>query len=387
MAMPMTLDDALTQMIGMRASDLHLSVGSPPMIRHDGELQALPGADEKLSPDALRAMVYPSLTDEQREKLERNLELDFAYSVHGMGRFRVNLYWQRGSLGAAFRYVDSSVRTLKELGMPESIADFASLPRGMVLVTGPTGSGKSTTLAALIDVANSTRSSHIMTVEDPIEFLHSHKRSIVNQREVGSDTHSFAAALKHVLRQDPDVILVGELRDLESISTALTAAETGHLVFATLHTVDAAQSIDRIIDVFPPHQQDQVRTQLAGSLEGVISQTLLRRIGGGRIAATEVMRTTAAISNLIREGKTHQIYSQLQAGSEFGMHSMDQSLAALVKHGTVTYDEAKSKSSDIKNFESLAGRAPKDSALGADHMATAGMRFNDEYDMGLRQGM
>lgn len=262
------LDDALEYVATARASDLHLAVGSPPMIRVDGQLTPLPGYPSAFTPDSLREALMPMLNAEQRERLERDRELDLAYSVERVARFRVNLYWQRNSLGAAFRFIDNRILSLEELGMPGHVRDFAYLPRGLVLVTGPTGSGKSTTLAALIDVINNDLASHVMTVEDPIEFLHRHKRSIVNQREVGSDTHSFAAALKHVLRQDPDVILVGELRDLESISVALSAAETGHLVFATLHTVDAAQSIDRIVDVFPPHQQGQIRTQLAGSLQG-----------------------------------------------------------------------------------------------------------------------
>lgn len=374
--MTIPLDQALATMVQLGASDLHLSVGSPPKMRLHGDLTTLPGEPAVLTPDTAKAMLYPILTEGQRTKLEQERELDFAYSSPNVGRFRVNLHWQRGALGAVMRHVDSRVRTLHELGMPPRIAEFAYLQRGLVLVTGPTGSGKSTTLAALIDVANQNRAGNIVTVEDPIEFIHTAKSSVVNQREVGADTHSFASALKHALRQDPDIILVGELRDLETISTALTAAETGHLVFATLHTVDAAQSIDRIIDVFPPHQQGQIRTQLAGSLEGVVSQTLLKRIGGGRVAATEVMRTTPAIANLVREGKTHQIYSSLQSGSEDGMHSLDQSLARLVESGQVEWAEAQEKSSDPKNFASLAGRAPKSSG-GADSMATAGVQFDD----------
>ncbi|MBU3994605.1 MAG: type IV pilus twitching motility protein PilT [Actinobacteria bacterium] len=321
----------------------------------------------------------PALAPDQRERLEEDLELDLAYSASGIGRFRVNMYWQRNSLGAAFRFIDSRIRTLDELGMPPQVRDFAYLPRGLVLVTGPTGSGKSTTLASLIDVVNTDLAAHVMTVEDPIEFLHKHKKSIVNQREVGTDTHTFAAALKHVLRQDPDVILVGELRDLESISVALTAAETGHLVFATLHTVDAAQSIDRIIDVFPPHQQSQIRSQLSGSLQGVVSQTLLRKIGGGRVVATEVMKMTPAIGHLVREGKSHQIYSSLQSGAEHGMHTIDQSLAELVRSGVVTYDHAREKASDLKSFEALAIRSTGDRDNAADAMAAAGLNFDDEF--------
>lgn len=382
------LDEALAYVASVRASDLHLAVGSLPMIRLDGQLTPMPGDFERFTPDVLREVLVPKLTADQRERLETELELDLAYSAYGVGRFRVNVYWQRNSLGAAFRFIDSSIRSLSELGLPPQVRDFAYLPRGLVLVTGPTGSGKSTTLASLIDVVNTDLSCHVMTVEDPIEFLHKHKKSIVNQREVGADTHSFAAALKHVLRQDPDVILVGELRDLESISVALTAAETGHLVFATLHTVDAAQSIDRIIDVFPPHQQGQIRTQLSGSLQGVISQTLLRKIGGGRVVATEVMKMTPAIGHLVREGKSHQIYSSLQSGAEYGMHTMDQSLAELVRQGLVTYDHAREKASDLKSFESLATRGSGDREAAANAMSAAGLRFEDEFgdhDLPVRQ--
>ncbi|MGK0721169.1 type IV pilus twitching motility protein PilT [Leucobacter sp. W1478] len=373
------LDDALAHVASVQASDLHLAVGSPPVIRVDGQLQHLPGGFERFTPDTLREVLLSIVTPDQREKLETELELDLAYSAVGVGRFRVNMYWQRNSLGAAFRFIDNKIRSLDELGMPPQVRDFAYLPRGLVLVTGPTGSGKSTTLASLIDVVNTDLAAHVMTVEDPIEFLHKHKKSIVNQREVGTDTHTFAAALKHVLRQDPDVILVGELRDLESISVALTAAETGHLVFATLHTVDAAQSIDRIIDVFPSHQQGQIRTQLSASLQGVISQTLLRKIGGGRVVATEVMKMTPAIGHLVREAKSHQIYSSLQSGAEHGMHTMDQSLADLVRQGIVTYDHAREKASDLKSFESLATRGAGDRDAAADAMAVAGLGFDDEF--------
>lgn len=379
MTSPFVLDEALSYVAGVHASDLHLAVGSTPVIRVDGQLTPLPGDFDRFTPDALREILLPILTPDQRERLETELELDLAYSAVGVGRFRVNMYWQRNSLGAAFRFIDNRIRTLDELGMPPQVRDFAYLPRGLVLVTGPTGSGKSTTLASLIDVVNTDLACHVMTVEDPIEFLHKHKRSIVNQREVGTDTHTFASALKHVLRQDPDVILVGELRDLESISVALTAAETGHLVFATLHTVDAAQSIDRIIDVFPPHQQGQIRTQLSGSLQGVVSQTLLKKIGGGRVVATEVLKMTPAIGHLVREGKSHQIYSSLQSGAEHGMHTMDQSLAELVRNGTVTYDHAREKASDLKSFESLATRASGDRDAAADAMAVAGLGFEDDF--------
>src|SRR5205807_2000590 len=262
------------------------------------------------------------------------LELDTSHAIPGRGRFRVNVFLQRDSMGAVMRAIPYEIVPLEELGLPQAVAGMAQLPRGLVLVTGPTGSGKSTTLASLIDIINSSKPLHIMTVEDPIEFLHRHKTAVVNQREVGEDTYSFASALKHVLRQDPDVILVGEMRDLETISTALTAAETGHLVFATLHTQDAPQSVDRVIDVFPAHQQQQVRVQLASSLQGIVTQQLLpRRGGGGRIVAAEVLVATPAVRNLIREGKTHQIYSAMQAGGKYGMQTMDQSLAHLVKAG------------------------------------------------------
>ena len=380
MSVEFVLDEALSYLAEVRGSDLHLGVGSVPIVRIDGELRPLPGDFDRFTPESLKRLLLPILTDDQRDRIERELELDLAYSAEGTGRFRVNLYWQRNSLGAAFRYIDSRIRTLAELGMPQQVRDFAFLPRGLVLVTGPTGSGKSTTLAALLDVVNEERACHIMTVEDPVEFLHRHKKSLVNQREVGSDTHSFGSALKHVLRQDPDVILIGELRDLESISVALTAAETGHLVFGTLHTVDAAQSIDRIVDVFPSHQQGQIRTQLAGSLQGVISQTLLKRKGeSGRVVATEVLRMTPAVGHLVREGKTHQLYSQLQAGAEHAMHTMDQSLANLVHRGLVDYDEAREKSSDLKSFDSLASRINPDIETAAEAMATAGLRFDDEF--------
>lgn len=374
-----SLDEALRHVAQVQASDLHLAVGSPPIIRVDGQLMPLPGDYAKFTPSEMEQVLLPILSADQRERLEQDLELDLAYSAIGVGRFRVNMYWQRNSLGAAFRFIDNKIRTLDQLGMPPQVREFAYLPRGLVLVTGPTGSGKSTTLASLIDVVNSDLAVHVMTVEDPIEFLHKHKKSIVNQREVGTDTHTFASALKHVLRQDPDVILVGELRDLESISVALTAAETGHLVFATLHTVDAAQSIDRIIDVFPPHQQGQIRTQLSGSLQGVVSQTLLKKIGGGRVVATEVLTMTPAIAHLVREGKTHQIYSALQSGAEHGMHTIDQSLAELVRQGKVTYEHAREKASDLKSFESLATRGAGDRETAADAMSAVGVPFDDEF--------
>jgi len=343
-------------MVAKGASDVHLTSGAAPTVRMSGALKPLEGYDE-LSPEPLRRTLYSILTQKQREMFEQNLELDFSYSVRGLARFRVNIYQQRESLGAAFRVIPYEIKPLEELGVPAVVGNFAGMPRGLVLVTGPTGSGKSTTLASIIDLANRTREDHIMTVEDPIEFLHRHKKSLINQREVGADTHSFANALKHVLRQDPDIILVGEMRDLETISVALTAAETGHLVFATLHTQDAAQTIDRVIDVFPSHQQAQVRTQLAGAIQGVVCQTLCKRSDGpGRAVATEVMIATPAIRNLIREGKTHQIYSAMQAGAKQGMHTMDQHLADMVKAGKISYEVGLDKCHHAEDFNRLTGR-------------------------------
>jgi len=352
-----SLIDALTQMLDRGASDLHLTSAAKPTIRVSGELVPLDDF-EVLTPPVLQRVVYAILTQAQRLKFEEQLELDFAYSLPGRARFRVNVYRQRDAVGAAFRVIPFEIKTLESLGIPPSVSNFASLPRGFVLVTGPTGSGKSTTLASLVDLANRTRHDHIMTVEDPIEFLHRHKSCLVNQREVGEDTWSFSNALKHVLRQDPDIILVGEMRDLETISVALTAAETGHLVFATLHTQDAAQTIDRIIDVFPPHQQTQVRAQLAMALQGVVCQTLARSADGhGRVVATEVLVVTPAVRNLIREGKTHQIYSVMQAGAAHGMHTLDQHLAELVRTRRITYETGVEKCHHIEDFNRLCGRA------------------------------
>ncbi|MEX1162076.1 MAG: PilT/PilU family type 4a pilus ATPase, partial [Nitriliruptor sp.] len=308
------LDALLKALVERGGSDLHLTAGIPPTIRIDGDLVHM---DDQpvMQPDELQKMLYAIMTQKQREVFENELELDLSYAIPNLARFRVNVFQQRDSMGSVMRVIPFDILPLEELGVPEQVANFAYLPRGFVLVTGPTGSGKSTTLASLVDLVNRNRPSHIMTVEDPIEFLHNHKRSIVNQREVGTDTHGFNQALKHVLRQDPDVILVGELRDLETIQIALTAAETGHLVFATLHTQDAPQTIDRVVDVFPPHQQEQIRVMLAGALRGVVCQTLLKTADGkGRTVACEVMIATSGIRNLIREGKTHQIYSAIQAG-------------------------------------------------------------------------
>ncbi len=349
------INELLEILLDIGGSDLHLTAGSPPQVRLHGQLQVLKGY-ERLTPEQLRTMIFSILTGRQREKFENNLELDCSHPVPGKGRFRVNVFLQRGSVGAVLRGIPEEIHSLEELGIPSVVAEFGRSARGLVLVTGATGQGKSTTLASIVDLINRTRAVHIMTVEDPIEFMHRHKRSLINQREVGSDTPSFASALKHALRQDPDVILVGELRDLETIETALTAAETGHLVFATLHTQDAPGSVERIIDVFPPHQQQQVRVQLASSLQGVVSQLLLPRIdGGGRVAAVEVLVATPAVRNLIREGKVHQIRSSMQAGGQHGMQTMEQSLAQLVQAGRISMAVATEATAYIDELMKLLG--------------------------------
>jgi twitching motility protein PilT len=353
---PIRITDLLGIVLERGASDLHLTAGLPPVIRVHGELIPLDDYP-KLAPTIIRQMIYSILTQRQRERFEDHLELDLSYSLPGKARFRVNVYLQRDAVGAALRLIPVQIKGLEDLGLPAQMRQFAEFPRGLVLVTGPTGSGKSTTLAALIDIINAERQVHIMTVEDPIEFLHQHKRSIVNQREVGADTKSFANALRHALRQDPDVILVGELRDLETISIALTGAETGHLVFATLHTQDAPQSVDRMIDVFPPHQQQQVRVQLASSLQAIATQQLLpTRDGTGRVVAVELMTATPAVRNLVREAKTHQIYSAMQAGGRYGMQTMDQSLAELVRKGKLSYEVALERCHNQEDFRQLVGR-------------------------------
>ncbi len=347
------VNELLQMLLDQRGSDLHLTAGSPPVIRVNGELRPVTGVDPINGSD-IREMIYAILTQKQRERFESELELDCSYTLPGRSRFRMNVFLQRDSVGAVLRAIPYEIVDLELLGLPASVRQFADLPRGLVLVTGPTGSGKSTTLASLVDIINREKALHIMTVEDPIEFLHTHKRAVVNQREVGEDTHSFAEALRHVLRQDPDVILVGEMRDLETISTALTAAETGHLVFATLHTQDAPQSIDRIIDVFPSHQQQQIRVQLAASLQGICTQQLLRTADGtGRAVASEVLVATPAVRNLIREGKIYQIYSMMQAGGKYGMVTMDQTLANLVKTGTVTREMAMERCSNEEDLRRL----------------------------------
>ncbi|WP_433731780.1 type IV pilus twitching motility protein PilT [Actinoplanes sp. CA-051413] len=350
------LDQMLISLVEARGSDLHLTVGSPPMIRVDGTLRALPGYGKLNSADTAllaRAAVSP----QQWETFERDQEMDFAHSITGVSRFRGNLYIQRNSCGVVFRAIPHTIKPLDELGMPDSVSRFAHLPRGLVLVTGPTGSGKTTTLASVLDLANRSRAAHIITIEDPIEFLHPHKRSLVNQREVGSDTETFPQALKHALRQDPDIILVGELRDLETTATALTAAETGHLVLATLHTQSATQTIDRVIDIFPPHQQLQIRAQLAASLQGVVTQALAPRADGkGRAVICEILTATPAIRSLIREGKSHQIPSFMQAGGNDGMLAFDQHLAERVREGVVSMQAALEICHSQEELKRLIGR-------------------------------
>jgi twitching motility protein PilT len=351
------INDLLQRVVDLGGSDLHLTVNLHPSVRVHGDIKPLTEFPV-MNGSEIRRMIYGILTQKQREKFENELELDTSHSVPGLGRFRVNVFLQRDSVGSVMRVIPYEIVPLENLGLPASVAQLAELPRGLVLVTGPTGSGKSTTLASLVDIINTTKACHIMTVEDPIEFLHNHKTAVVNQREVGEDTHSFAQALKHVLRQDPDVILVGEMRDLETISTALTAAETGHLVFATLHTQDAPQSVDRVIDVFPAHQQQQVRVQRASALQGIVTQQLVPTPGGrGRAVACEVLIATPAIRNLIRDGKTHQIYSSMQAGGKYGMQTMDQSLSALVKRNVITMETAIERCANEEDLRRQVGGA------------------------------
>lgn len=350
------IDDLLRLMLQRGGSDLHITVGSPPGIRQRGEI--VPIEDMKpLTPRDTMEMIFSLLSEEQRRRFETELELDFAYSIPGVSRFRANIMQQRNSMGAVFRVIPIKIPTMEELALPKVCKFLAERPRGLVLITGPTGSGKSTTLAAMIDHINTNRSVHIITMEDPIEFMHRNKKAYVNQREVGEDTHSFAAALKRVLRQDPDVILVGEMRDLETISAAITAAETGHLVLATLHTTGGPETVDRIIDVFPPHQQQQVRMQLSNTLEGVLSQVLLRSTDGrSRVMAMEIMLGIPAISNLIREGKTHQMETIIQGGSQLGMQTLDQHLKNLLTAGKVTYEEAIGKAKNPRELAAILGR-------------------------------
>ena len=342
----------LEEVVRKRASDLHLQVGLPPMLRIDGAL--VPATNQPALNEAMvETLVFQILSVEQKQILEKDKEFDFSFSFGDLGRFRVNAFHERGNLAAALRLIPNEMKTVHELGMPSVVNSFADFPRGLVLVTGPTGSGKSTTLAALIDKINSERATHIITIEDPIEFTHRSKRSVVVQREVHYDTYSFGAALRSSLRQDPDVVLIGEMRDLETISAAITIAETGHLVFATLHTNSAAQSIDRMIDVFPPHQQPQIRAQLANILMGSCAQRVVPAIGGGRVVAAEVLVANPAVRNIIREGKSHQLDAIIQTSSAQGMQTMDRTLVSLVQSGTVTYDNAREFAVDVAEFERL----------------------------------
>ena len=353
----LSVDALLEQAVSLGASDLHLTSGSLPAVRLHGHIELLSDFPE-LDPDLVRQLIYRITTTEQQKMLELNRQLDFAYGIRGLARFRVNAYYQRESLAAAFRTIPTDIKSLEDLKLPSSLHEFTTKPRGLVLVTGPTGSGKSTTLASLIDEINRTRTDHIITIEDPIEFLHHHKRCIVNQREIGQDAVGFSEALRAALRQDPDVILLGEMRDLETIATALTAAETGHLVFATLHTQSAPSTIDRIIDVFPAAQQDQVRMQLANSLQGIVTQTLMPTAdGAGRVAGLEILFLDDAIRNLIRQGKIEQVYSYMQTGTRRGMQTMEQSLTELVQKRQITVPEAVSRSSRPEALVSALERA------------------------------
>lgn len=351
-----TMDELLHLMVQRGASDLHITSGVPPMLRVDGEVIATDL--EKMLPDLCQRLIYSLLTDAQKQKFEATSELDLAFGIKGVGRVRMNVFRQRGAVAAALRHIPSQIMTFEELGLPAAAYELMKLQKGLVLVTGQTGSGKSTTLASMIDYLNSHRQGHIVTVEDPIEFLHAHKKSIVNQREVGSDTQSFATALKYVLRQDPDIILVGEMRDLETIEAALTIAETGHLVFATLHTTDAPGSINRIVDVFPPHQQQQVRQQLSFVLQGVFTQQLVSKAQGhGRALAAEVLIVTPAVRNLIRDQKVEQIYLSMQTGGKFGMQTMNYSLYDLYTRRMITYQEALMRAPDPEELKRLCARA------------------------------
>ena len=351
----MHIDDLLRMVVQRDASDLHLRAGEPPILRIHGDLKRtdLP----RLTAEDVKNLLYAILNEERKQRFERDKELDLSYEVPGLARFRVNMFWQQRCVGAALRLIPFRIRTIDELLMPPAVKELSMRPRGLLLVTGPTGSGKSTSLAAMIDHINTHKRCHIMTIEDPIEYMHHDKLSIINQRELGVDTHSFADALRHVMRRNPDVILVGEMRDLETIHLAITAAETGHLVMSTVHTQDAPQTIDRIVDVFPPEQQQQIRMQLSVVLVGVLSQTLLPNAQGtGRVAAFELMVATPSVRNLIREGKTHQLYMDIQTGAEYGMQTLDSCLLNLVRKGLVDFEDAIAKSSNPRDFEQRAQR-------------------------------
>jgi twitching motility protein PilT len=351
----MTLPELLKKTVDMDGSDLHLTTNTPPQVRVHGHLQRLEGAD--LTPAETKQLAYSVLTDAQKKRFEEHLELDFSFGLKGLARFRCNMFNQRGSVAAVYRLIPEKIRSFQELNLPPVLATLAERPRGLVLVTGPTGSGKSTTLAAMIDKINKERHDHILTIEDPIEFVHQHQGCLVNQREVHSDTESFSNALRAALREDPDIVLIGEMRDLETVESALRIAETGHLTFGTLHTNSAAQTINRIIDIFPAHQQSQIRTQLSLVLEGIVCQALLPKIGGGRVVSLEIMIPTPAIRNLIREDKVHQIYSAMQTGQEkVGMQTMNQSLATLHQRRLVTLETAIAASSNRDELQDLINR-------------------------------
>ena len=342
----------LEQVIKHKASDLHLQVGLPPMLRVDGTLVPVQAIDP-LNEEAVETLVFSILDEDQKQILLKDKEFDFSFAFGDLGRFRVNAFHERGNLAAAMRLIPNEILTVEQLGLPPVINKFADYQRGLVLITGPTGSGKSTTLAALVNKINTERAVHIITIEDPIEFTHRHKKSVIVQREVHYDTYSFSTALRSSLREDPDVVLIGEMRDLETIAAAITIAETGHLVFATLHTNGAAQSIDRMVDVFPPYQQPQVRVQLSNMLMAICSQRLLPAIGGGRVAAAEILVATPAVRNIVREGKIHQLEAVIQTGAEHGMQSMDKTLVNLVHGGIVSYEEARSYAIDAEELDRL----------------------------------
>jgi twitching motility protein PilT len=352
MAQQLRIELLLEEVINKKASDIHLQVGLPPMLRVDGSLKPVPGSSN-LSEEQVESLIFAILDDDQKQILLKDKEFDFSFAFGDLGRFRVNAFHERGNLAAALRLIPNEILSIEQLGLPPIVNKFAEYPRGLVLVTGPTGSGKSTTLAALVDKINQERATHIITIEDPIEFTHKSKKAVVVQREVHYDTYSFSAALRSSLRQDPDVVLIGEMRDLETIAAAITIAETGHLVFATLHTNSASQSIDRMIDVFPPHQQPQIRAQLANILQAIVSQRLAPAIGGGRVAASEILVATSAVRNIIREGKAHQLEAVIQTGAEHGMQSMDKTLVTMIHNGSITYEEAKNIAVDIEELDRL----------------------------------
>ncbi len=351
----MSLRELLEQMLKMGASDLHLTAGSPPIIRIDGKLQKL-GDFDMLSAEQTKKLAYSMLNEKQKQKFEQTWELDFSFGVESMSRFRANMFMQRGNVAVALRQIPYKIMSFEELKLPKVIAEFANLPRGLILVTGPTGSGKSTTLASVIDKINRERPVHIITVEDPIEYLHRHQTAIINQREVYSDTASFARALKSALREDPDVVLIGEMRDLETIEAALSISETGHLAFATLHTNSCAETINRIVDAFPANQQEQIRVSLSFTLQAVVSQILLPKVGGGRVMALEIMVATPAIRAIIRDDKVHQIYSMIQSGQKYGMKTMNQSLFELYTAGKISLNDAMSYSHHTDELSEMISR-------------------------------